>query len=347
MNISINVLGVCSLILCLHGPSFGQLNKGRSTPFEVFVHSYTTDSCYARGIALSKNVVYTANSNGKVYAYDLTSQKAKEWEIAEATGEFRDIELVGDTLILMQSGTGLLVNLYKDGSYRTVQAENSNWDSVFMDGMDFLGKIGFLMGDPTNGVFSLFNTTDGGTCWKKCEGELSSYEGEAGFAASGTNVQVLNDSTFVFVSGGNKSRFFKSTDRGRTWEITSLAFPSNPSSGAYSLCMIDEFQGIIVGGDYTKPNERKNTCFLTLDGGKTWQQSKKPPGGYRSCVIQVGKMLFCCGTNGIDYSLNGGKTWKPLNDWNSFSMATNGNELFVTLPMGKFAEIRFDNQIRN
>ena len=130
------------------------------------------------------------------------------------------------------------------------------------------------------------------------------------------------------------------------WEITSLPFPSTPSSGAYSLLMLNELQGIVVGGDYTQPNEKKHTCFLTNDGGKTWQSPKRNPGGYRSCIQSLDDLLFCCGTNGIDYSANGGKTWKPLNDWNSFSMVSNGKQLFITLPKGKFAEIRRKKKVR-
>lgn len=339
MTILTNVLGLCSVFICFQNPIFCQKRSNHSGLFDITVHSYSTDSCHARGISVSDHFVYTANSNGSVWEYDLQKKQATVRQMKEVTGELRDIELVGDTLILMQSGTGLIINLQKDGVYRTVNAQKYVWDSVFMDGMAFFDKSGFLMGDPINGKFSLFYTADGGTSWNKCLGDVHSYEGEAGFAASGTNVQVLNDSTFVFVSGGNKSRFFKSRNRGKSWEINLLPFPSNPSTGAYSLLMLNELHGIVIGGDYTKPTERKNTCFLTFDGGKTWQAPKRNPGGYRSCVQSYGNILFCCGTNGIDYSLNGGKTWKPLRPWNSFSMASNGNQLFVTLPNGKFAEI--------
>jgi photosystem II stability/assembly factor-like uncharacterized protein len=339
VTILTNVLGLCSAFICFQNPMFCQKTSNHSGLFDINIHSYSTDSCHARGIHVSDHFVYTANSNGSVWEYDLQKKQASVRQMTEVTGELRDIELVGDTLVLMQSGTGLVINLHKENEYRTVNAQKYVWDSVFMDGMDFCGKSGFLMGDPINGKFSLFFTADGGTSWNKCLGDVSCYEGEAGFAASGTNVQVLNDSTFVFVSGGNKSRFFKSSDRGKNWQITSLPFPSNPSTGAYSLLMLNELHGIVIGGDYTKPNERKNTCFLTFDGGKTWQPPKRNPGGYRSCVQSLGDMLFCCGTNGIDFSINHGKTWKPLRTWNSFSMATNGYQLFVTLPNGKFAEI--------
>ncbi len=78
----------------------------------------------------------------------------------------------------------------------------------------------------------------------------------------------MNDSTFIFVSGGKKSRFFKSTDKGKSWKITSLPYLTSETSGAFSICMISEKIGVIVGGDYSNPDLCLNTCFYTDDGGE-------------------------------------------------------------------------------
>ena len=43
-------------------------------------------------------------------------------------------------------------------------------------------------------------------------------EGEAAFAASNTNIKVLGNTVWI-VSGGVKSRIFKSIDLGVTWNV--------------------------------------------------------------------------------------------------------------------------------
>jgi hypothetical protein len=88
------------------------------------------------------------------------------------------------------------------------------------------------MGDPVESVFSLYFSMDRGLNWTVSRTAVKSYEGEAGFAASGTNVQLLGDSLIYFVSGGHYSRFFKSNDLGQTWEISELPYSSNNTSGA-------------------------------------------------------------------------------------------------------------------
>ena len=91
-----------------------------------------------------------------------------------------------------------------------------------------------MMGDPKNGFFSLFKTTDGGKTWEACDGKIKALEDEAGYAASGTNVQMIDENTFVFVSGGMTSRFFISKDAGETWKERVLPYYPGKSSGPYS-----------------------------------------------------------------------------------------------------------------
>ena len=152
----------------------------------------------------------------------------------------------------------------------------------------------------------------------------------------------MNDeSTIYFVSGGLKSRFFKSDSFGNNWEITDLPFAPSASSGAYSLCMIDKKNGVIVGGDYTFPDAKDNISVYTFDGGKTWYPSQNQPCGYRSCVIVAGKIMFCCGTNGIDYSTDKGKNWISFAKGNYFSLTTHKSKLIATTTNGSFHIFEF------
>jgi photosystem II stability/assembly factor-like uncharacterized protein len=141
---------------------------------------------------------------------------------------------------------------------------------------------------------------------------------------------------FYFVSGGLSARFFSSSDKGLSWEIKTLPYPSCPTCGPYALAVKNSNELITVGGNYLEPNNSKNTCYYSTDAGKTWQAPKKGPSGYRSCVIYANNCYYACGTNGIDVSKNGGKTWKKIYSANALSMAQVGTNIVVSLTNGSF-----------
>lgn len=302
------------------------------------------DSCYARSIAVKDSFAYTANSNGKIYRTNLNTSFSDILTGRQSFKELRDCHIQDNNIIALQSNpnNGVLIMASDLGC---VRCSNPlvNLLNVFLDGMDIKNGFGFMMGDPvkmnddtTKMKFVLLNTDNGGSNWKIINTVLEAYEGEAAFAASGTNVQVLNDSTYCFVSGGLKSRFFKSTDKGKTWIYATLRYPSAPSCGANSVYMFDEKNGVIVGGDYLQPDKNETICFYTIDGGLSWNSSKNQPRGYRSCVIEVNSILYTCGDNGIDYSDDLGKTWKSFADGRFFSLCSDGLYIYATCPKGRF-----------
>lgn len=316
---------------------FGQDNKYTRKNSKAKVVKYSEQKCYSRSILIQDSIVYTANSNGTLFATDLKINTS--WNLLENKKfeEMRDLAFTSTFLYGMQSGSyGLLAKTDGKKFIDYITPETGIWIDVFLDGMDFSGNTGFMMGDPKNGYFSLFYSKDGGEHWIPCEGKISPFEGEAGFAASGTNVQVLNDSTFIFVSGGKKSRFFKSTDLGKTWKITSLPYMTSESSGAFSIHMISDSVGVIVGGDYANPDLCMNTCFYTDDGGEFWINAEEQTRGYRSCVIYAKGVFYSCGTNGIDFSTDNGITWKPFAHGNFFAMDSDEKFLYATIPGGSF-----------
>jgi len=330
------VIKISSLILCFSSV-FAQENKFTRKNKTAPVVNYAKGKMYSRSIIVKDSIVFTGNSNGALYRTDLIKDTTINLLENKRFEEMRDIEFCGDYLFGMQSGSsGLLAKTNSTEFIKYVVPASSMWISTFLDGMDFYGQTGFIMGDPKDGYFSLFYSEDGGDKWLPCEGKLLAHEGEAGFAASGTNVQVMNDSTFIFVSGGKKSRFFKSTDKGKTWKITSLPYMTSESSGAFSINMISDSVGVIVGGDYANPELCLNTCFYTDDGGEFWINAEKQTHGYRSCVIEVNGVYYACGTTGIDYSTDNGKTWHAFALGNYFSMCADEHKLYATIPNGSF-----------
>jgi photosystem II stability/assembly factor-like uncharacterized protein len=109
------------------------------------------------------------------------------------------------------------------------------------------------------------------------------------------------------------------------------------SSGVFSVFFKSLKVGIVVGGDYTKPNESKGTASKTTDGGQHWTASTKSPHGYRSAVqwSESLKLWITVGTNGSDLSHDDGKTWQPLDDgnWNALSLP------FVVGPNGRIGRL--------
>src|SRR5581483_3734783 len=96
--------------------------------------------------------------------------------------------------------------------------------------------------------------------------------GEAAFAASGSCLIARGEADAWFVTGGGKAaRVFRSTDRGRSWEASETPVAAGAASaGAFSIAFRDREHGMIVGGDYKKPDEAGATAAFTSDGGKTW-----------------------------------------------------------------------------
>jgi hypothetical protein len=331
-----SVLKVISLLLIFSGV-YSQENKYTRKNKTAKIIQYTEDKCYSRSIMYKDGCLYTGNSNGSLYATNLKKELSINLLKNKKFEEMRDIEFSEDFLFGMQSGTfGLLAKVDSSKFIEFVSPNSSMWIGTFLDGMDFFGKTGFIMGDPKDGFFSLYKSEDGGNSWDQCEGKVKSFEGEAGFAASGTTVQVMNDSTFIFVSGGKKSRFFKSTNKGKSWKITSLPYMTSESSGAFSICMVSDQIGVVVGGDYANPELCLNNCFYTDDGGEFWINAKEQTRGYRSCVIFAKGVFYACGTSGIDYSIDKGATWKSFANGNYFSMCSDNNSLYATIPNGSF-----------
>lgn len=323
------------LLLSFHGHSqlFAKkyVRKNKDAP----ITQYADSGMYARGLYVDSTLLYIGNSNGAIYRYD--TEKNTSFLLAKYPSftEVRDIEVGNGFIYGMQSGdNGKLIKIGPKGP--TGFVELPEWKGVFFDAFDFEGEVGFLMGDPVDGIFTLFHTKNGGKSWERCAGDVKAITGEAGFAASGSNVRVMNDSTYMFISGGMSSNFYKSTNSGASWTRVQLPYYPAETIGAYSMCFSDEKIGVIVGGNYKQPELKMNTTYYTSDGGETWYNAITPPNGYRSCVYFVDGIYYACGRNGIDYSDNNGKDWIPFAEGAFFSMTSVNNKLIATMQNARF-----------
>ncbi len=272
-----------------------------------------------RGLSVvNEKVIWASGTNG---IFLKTIDGGKTWKIGTVPGadklDFRDVEAFdANTAYLLSIGEGENSRIYKtiDGGVSwKLQFKNTN-PKAFFDAIAFWdANNGIAMSDPVDGKYVLIETKDGGATWKFLNADKMppAKPGEAAFAASGTCLMTNGKSNVFLVSGGQDARVFRSNNRGLTWFVSDTPIVKGTSgSGIFSIAMFDKKRGVIVGGNYEKPDEINNNLAFTNDGGKTWTAGKGLS-GYRSSVVYIGrKEIVTVGSNGYNYSYDGGKTWK-------------------------------------
>ena len=329
----------------------GQANLGASTPWQM-QDSGTTAGL--RGIdSVDGTIAWASGTGGTVLK---TVDGGGHWTRCAvpdaatdgATLDFRGVQSWdAQTAIVMASGPGEKSRLYKTtdgcGTWALVFKNPDNggfWDAISVADQSNL----IILGDPVDGKFSIFDSSDGGKTWKKSKDKgLQSKDGEGAFAAS-NSAMFANwvDGPVAFgVGSPTGARMFLDCDRcagdvkWRTKIVSS--FPKGKAAGIFSVSFRDWRRWLAVGGDYTKPNDSTGTAACSSDGGKTWAASTKPPHGYRSSVqwSEALKLWITVGTNGSDVSRDDGKTWQPLDNgnWNALSLP------FAVGPSGRIAKL--------
>lgn len=288
---------------------------------------YKNDSLSVRAIYPEFDKVWFGNAYGKVgYVSFLPKIHSQSIQLLKGNEhEFRSIALDSNYVYYINTGSpAQLIQLNKNDLTSKIIFRDDLKD-VFYDTM-FINKQGkgIVLGDPIENKFSLLQTIDAGKKWNKITESLPiAMEGEAAFASSNSNVQVFENCIY-FISGGKRSRFFKSEDFGFTWKIIDLPIVQGETmTGAYTMNFYNEKLGIVMGGDYNKKEENSKNKCITFDGGNTWNSiAENVMPGYVSCVQFVpnsnGEKVICCGGTGVYYSKNKGKTWEQILPDNDF-----------------------------
>jgi photosystem II stability/assembly factor-like uncharacterized protein len=297
--------------------------------------------------------------------------------------DFRGIQAFdANTAIVMSSGKGDLSRLYKttDGcqTWKLV-AKNPEadgfWDAVQAGDLENLKddryekEQALILGDSVNDQVRLWEWKEG---WEERELEPNYYvkdkvdQGEGSFAASNSVLQLDRtpqlDPTwkyvFRFASGTAAHSYvsilrFEQTQkcepcRAETVRVETPMAQNSESSGIFSLGFRSDLVGVVVGGDYKKPDGTIRTAAFSDDGGKSWRLSKTPPHGYRSAVAydDATKTWITVGPNGTDVSTDDGRNWRALHpdpalheapdadrNWNALSLP------FVVGPHGRIGKL--------
>lgn len=280
--------------------------------------------CSIRALNVDQQHIFFAGSEGKFGYLNTADHSIEQISTIEQDGEqpeFRGLAHTDKTDFILSAGNPALVYQVNYFGKRKKLYEQTT-PGTFYDAMAFWNnEEGLIIGDPIDNCMSFLTTRDRGQTWDSipCADLAPAKEGEAAFAASNSNIAVMGDHTWV-LSGGKTSRIYYSPDKGKKWTVYDTPLNSeNETSGGYSIDFYNEKIGIIIGGDYTSPENNKANKALTKDGGKTWQliaDGSDP--GYKSSVKFVpnssGDEIVAVGPDGISYSSNGGKSWKKLSE---------------------------------
>ena len=339
MKINICIL-FYSFILCL---------GNAQTPSIEIITSGTKTSL--RGLSVvNDNIIWVSGSNGTV---GRSTNAGKNWKWMIVNGfektDFRDIEAFdGNTALIMGIGEPAHILKTNDGGENWKVVYENKTKGIFLDAMDFANnQEGIVIGDPINGKVFIARTSNTGNTWEQINEDPKhplADNGEAFFAASGSNVRFFTNDDYFIVSGGVRSRLFtnsratylplvqgKETTGANAIDIYDNGIPKKPGN-----------RMIVVGGDFKADSSTEKNCLYTLNGGRTWLVPATPPNGYRSCVEYLSKKdLLACGLNGVDYSADGGKNWKWISKegFHSCRIAKIGTAVFLSGNNGKIGKL--------
>lgn len=303
-----------------------------------------------RGLSVvNEKIVWASGTGGTVIR---TTDGGRTWKVIIVPGaeklDFRDIEAFdANTAYILSIGNGGSSRIYKTtdgGTTWKLQFTNKD-EKAFYDAVACWDRTNCIaMSDPVDGRYVLITTTDGGLGWNSMPADKmpAAKDGEAAFAASGTCLIASGKNTAFLVSGGNDARVFRSDDRGSTWSVVESPIGKGTAgSGIFSIAMLDAKNGVIVGGNYEKPEQAKDNLAFTSDGGKSWKL-ESGLSGYRSGVAYIGKKtIIAVGTTGTDISRDGGKSWTKAGSENLNAVTAKGKRaVWAAGPKGLVVKIK-------
>lgn len=299
-----------------------------------------------RGVsAVNERVAWASGANGSILR---TADGGTTWQkLAVPDSEkldFRDIDAVSEqTAYTLSIGPGEASRIYKttnEGASWTLQFKNTD-PKAFFDAMAFWdANRGIAISDSVDGKVLILTTSDGGGNWKRTDVPGALPE-EGAFAASGTNIAVHGKQHAWIGTGAG--RVLRSSDGGKSWQISRTGLATSPSAGIFSIAFRDSRNGMVVGGDYKAETAAVDNAAITRDGGETWELVKGL-GGYRSVVAWLPNTgWLAVGPSGSDISRDNGQTWSPVPGpgFHTFSAPRRGRVGFAAGERGIIARLQW------
>ena len=283
----------------------------------------STSSCRSVS-AVSALIAWAGCSAGRVFR---TVDGGVTWTADTVSGaarlDFRGIKAFdANTAVIASAGPAELgqAHIYRtvDGGKQWSLAWSDTTKGIFLDGITFWdARHGFTFSDPVGGRLVILTTDDGGSSWQRTPALNIPpvLQREAAFAASNTQLTVQGSSNaWIATGGGAEARVFRSTDRGRTWSVSSSGVPGGASAGLFGIAFADARHGLAVGGDYAIARGPTDRALRTSDGGVTWTGAGlQSPDGVSTGLVFVPNSspptFVAVGAHGTAITRDFGATW--------------------------------------
>jgi photosystem II stability/assembly factor-like uncharacterized protein len=317
----------------------------------------STASCRSVS-AVSALVAWAGCSSGRVFR---TVDGGATWTADTVPGaarlDFRGIKAFdANTAVITSAGPAEQgqARVYRtiDGGRRWSLVWSDTTKGIFLDGLAFWdSRHGFTFSDPVDGRLVILTTDDGGASWRRVppEGIPPVLPREAAFAASNTQLAVQGTSNaWIATGGGAEARVFRSTDRGRTWRVSSTGVAAGASAGLFGIAFSDAKHGLAVGGDYTVTRGPTDFALRTDDGGATWTSASlaHPDGvtqGLALIPASSPPVFVAVGAHGTAFTRDFGATWIFGDTITSWGVGFTGPGAgWVSGPRGRIAKFTGD-----
>lgn len=210
--------------------------------------------------------------------------------------------------------TGADQGLYKteDGGTTWVKKGTAYGASSFANVIHFFDDMnGFAEGDPLDGYFELYTTSDGGENWTRVDEPNIPAPTSGEYGITG-NYDAVGDNIWF---GTNQGRIYRSTDKGYTWNVALTDFGATET---VSMKMFDANNGIAFRSYLNIGLEP--ILNETTDGGATWTSFNTVGLSYaRYFALVPGTTNTIIGSasdldagQGISISYDGGHNWTEI-----------------------------------
>jgi hypothetical protein len=203
------------------------------------------------------------------------------------------------------NGGSSWTNMTATGMFTNTSTSFGNFVSFFNT------TTGIVNGDPVNGEFELWRTTNGGTAWSQISGANIPDPLSGEFAI--TNLYCKEGTSNLWF-GTNKGRMYRTTDQGQTWSVGNVTSSTNATVTEVAFSSATNGVAYVVGG-----TPATFQVYNTTDGGATWNAiSTIHPNLGRNDICNIPGTGYLASVDNqnqiLSYSMDNGVTWI---DWQS------------------------------
>ncbi len=303
--------------------------------------------------AVSERVVWAGGAGG---TFLRSTDGGEHWRAGVVPGaeavQFRDVHAIDSlTAWLLSIPSGDSSRIYRTtdgGEHWTLQFQNED-PAAFYDCFAFWdSRRAIAISDAVRGRIPILLTEDGGSHWNllPVRSQAVADSGEGSPAASGTCVvaKAPGHAWIGTIGGKQGARVLRTVNGGRSWQsaVTPIGHRAS-GAGIFTLVFRDRLRGFAAGSeDSTRvPTGR---IASTTDGGRTWRLAGEP--SFKGAVYGLATVprrlttLIATGPGGSSISRDDGRTWRPLdpgNHWTvAFASSTTG---WMVGPQGRIAKV--------